>query len=155
MLSQPTTEQVILDCRKELLSTINDALTDAPARIAVQMMENVLRNCAERASHEIAWMREETDVMIAFAERVVASPASTPQVEGALAAYRAGRSDSLHLDDVSATYSLAGECLSTGLEAALAAGDDTLQMAGREALELRLAHEQQIMGEWVMVGRAE
>jgi hypothetical protein len=155
MLSRPSTEQIILDCRAELLSTINGALTDAPARIAVQMMENVLRNCATRAAHEIAWMREETDAMIAFAERVAASTATSPELDGALARYRADRSDSLHLDDVSTTYGLAGECLSTGLEAAMAAGDDELQRAGRDILELRLAHEQQIMGEWVMVGRAE
>jgi hypothetical protein len=123
------------------------------ARIAVQMMENVLRNCAERAAHEIAWMHEETATMLAFAERVAASPATTPQVEGAIAAFRAGASSSLHLDDVSATYSLAGECLSTALEAALAA-DDELHCAGRAVLELRLAHEQEIMGEWTMVGRS-
>lgn len=160
MLSRPTTDQILLDTRAELLSTIDDAITDQPARIAVQMMENVLRNCATRAAHEIAWMREETDLMIAFAEQVVSSGAADragaigATVVAALAAHRDGRSDSLHLDDVTTTYSLAGECLSTGLEAALAADDTALHIAGREILELRLSRELQIMGEWTMVGRA-
>ncbi len=154
MLSRPTTEQILRDCRDELLSTIDAAITEQPAKIAVQMMENVLRNCAERAAHEIAWMREETESMIAFAERVIASAATTPQLERAVATFRAVASTSLHLDDVTAMYSLAGECLSTALEAAMAAADDDIVRAGREVLELRLDHERQIMGEWTMVGRA-
>ena len=154
MLSRPTTDQLILDCRSELLSTIDGALSDATAKVAVQMMENVLRNCAERAAHEIAWMREEGDAMVDFADAVAKSAASTPAVEGAIAAYHAKRTDSLHLDDVATTYSLAGECLSAGLEAAMAAGDDDLHRQGRAVLDLRLAHEEQIMGEWTMVGRA-
>ena len=154
MLSRPTTEQILLDCRAELLSTINGAVTDPSAAIAIQMMENVLRNCAERAAHEIAWMHEEMTAMIDVAERVAASAASSAPLETALAAYRAGRSESLHLDDVCATYSLASECLSTALEAAMAGGDADLERQGRAVLDLRLAHEQQIMGEWTMVGRA-
>lgn len=154
MLTRPTTDQILLDCRLELLSTIDGALTDAPAKIAIQMMENVLRNCAQRAAHEIAWMHEETDAMISFARAVATSAASTPTLEVALAAHAAQGSDSLHLDDVAATYSLAGECMSLALEAAMAAGDDDLHARGRAVLELRLAHEQQIMGEWTMVGRA-
>lgn len=153
MLSRPTTDQIIADCRNELLSTIDAAITDPAVKIAIQMMENVLRNCATRAAHEIAWMREETDDVITFAKRVAASTASTDAVTAALDNYVAKRSDSLHLDDVSSTYSLAGECLSASLEAALAAGDDDLSGAGRALLEQRLAHEMEIMGEWTMVGR--
>jgi hypothetical protein len=154
MLSRPTTEQILLDCRAELLSTISRAITDPSAEIAIQMMENVLRNCAERAAHEIAWMHDEIADMIGFADEVASSPASTQGVSSALATYRAERSDSLHLDDVCATYSLASECLSHALEAALAAGDDDLHSRGRAVLDRRLAHEQEIMGEWTMVGRA-
>ena len=73
MLSRPTTQQILLDCRAELLATIDAALTDPAAKVAVQMMENVLRNCAERAAHEIAWMHDESAAAISFAERVQAS----------------------------------------------------------------------------------
>ena len=154
MLSRPTTEQILLDCRKELLSTIDGALTDAPAKIAVQMMENVLRNCAERAAHEIAWMREEGEAAVAYAEHVAASVDDRDAVRSALAAYRSGRSESLHLDDVCATYDLASGCLGVAIEAAMAAGDDELTAAGRALLDARLEHETAIMGEWAFVGRA-
>lgn len=158
MLSHPSTEQILLDCRQELLDTILPAITSEPARIAVQMMENVLRNCAARAAHEIAWMREEEHAMVAYAERVVepgvASGAVSEPVTAALASYREERSDSLHLTDSAATYSLAGHCLSAALEAAMAAGDDALHLAGRAILDARLAHENEIMGEWAFVGRA-
>jgi hypothetical protein len=113
----------------------------------------VLRNCATRAAHEIAWMHDETEAMVAYAERVAASPSATAAVAEALRTFAAQRSPSLHLDDVSKTYSLAGECLSTALEAVLAGGDNELEAAGRALLEQRLANELEIMGEWTMVGR--
>jgi hypothetical protein len=154
MLSRPTTEQILLDCREELLSTIAPAISDGAVLVAIQMMENVLRNCATRAGHEIAWMREEIDEMVAFAERVADGPHATSAVNDALAACTAGRSQSLHLDDVTATYSLAGHSLSAALDAVMAAGDSALQAEGRAILERRLDHENAIMGEWAFVGRA-
>jgi hypothetical protein len=154
MLSRPTTEQILLDCRDQLMETILPAVEAQPVRIAIEMMENVLRNCAARAAHEIAWMREEAAAMIAYAEQVAAADDGRDAVRVALANYRSGCSDSLHLDDVSAAYSLAGHCLSAALEAAMAAGDDELHRAGRAILDQRLAHENEIMGEWAFVGRA-
>lgn len=154
MLSRPTTEQLILDCRNELLNTIDPAVAAEPVKIAIQMLENVLRNCATRAAHEIAWMRDETEQMIAFAHRVADSACATPAIAGALDAFRAGRSDSIHLDDVTHTYSLAGHCFSAAIDAVMAAGDDDLHLAAREVLTTRLEHETQIMGEWSFVGRA-
>ncbi|CAN5427778.1 hypothetical protein BH23ACT3_BH23ACT3_07530 [soil metagenome] len=153
MLSRPTTEQIILDCRNELLNTIDPAVSAEPVKIAIQMMENVLRNAAARAAHEIAWMHEEGDAMLAYARRVAGSSAATDALTAAIDAYEAG-SDSLHLDDVCATYDLAGCCHSEAIEAAMASDDLDLQRAGREVLELRLAHENEIMGEWAFVGRA-
>jgi hypothetical protein len=154
MLSRPTTDQIILDCRNELLNTIDPAVDSPQVKIAIQMMENVLRNCATRAQHEIAWMREEADAMMAFAHTVAASPASTAAVTAALTAYDAGHTTSLHLDEMTRTYDLAGDCLSVALEAAMAAGDDALHVAGRAILDARLAHELEIMGDWAFVGRA-
>ena len=153
MLSRPTTEQILADCRQELLTTVDGAVTDPAVKIAIQMMENVLRNCATRAAHEIAWMREETHAMIELARRTAASAACTDALTAALADHDAHRSDSLHLDDVVATYGLAGECLSVALEAAVAAEDAELVIAGHSLLQQRLAHELEIMGEWTMVGR--
>lgn len=154
MLSRPTTEQIILDCRNELLNTIDPAVTDGPVKIAIQMMENVLRNCAERAAHEIAWMREEELAVIDFARRVAEGPASTDGLRAALGAYDDGRSESLHLDDVCATYNLASICHSEAIDAAMTSDDLGLQREARALLEQRLDHENQIKGEWAMVGRA-
>jgi hypothetical protein len=155
MLSRPTTEQIILDCRAELLHTIDPAVDDATVKVAIQMMENVLRNCATRAAHEIAWMRAETEAMVAFATDVAAAHTDrATAVTAALTAYDAGRSESLHLDDVCATYDLAGRAMGAALEVVMAAGDDDRHAAGRAILEERLARENQIMGEWAFVGRA-
>ncbi|MCU0259936.1 MAG: hypothetical protein MUE78_02855 [Ilumatobacteraceae bacterium] len=154
MLSRPTTEQIILDCRHELLTTIDAAVDDPTVKVAIQMMENVLRNCAARAAHEIAWMRDETAAMVAFATDVAAAHPASTAVDAALAAYEAGRSESLHLDDVCATYDLAGRAMGAALEVVMAAGDDARHLTGRAILEERLAHENEIMGEWAFVGRA-
>jgi hypothetical protein len=155
MLARPTTDQIILDCRNELLNTIDPAIEAPQAKIAIQMMENVLRNCATRALHEIGWMQEEIDAMIAFADTVAAAPCSTPAVAAAVSAYAEGRLPSLHLAEITANYDLASQCLSVALEAAMAAGDDALHSAGRAILDVRLAHENEIMGVWTFVGRAE
>jgi hypothetical protein len=154
MLSRPTTEQIILDCRTQLLELIAPAVDAEPIQIAIQMMENVLRNVAARAAHEIAWMREEGDDAVSFAQGVAASATGNSSVTDALTAYESGRSDSLHLDDVVVTYDLAGRCLTAAVEAAMAAGDDDAHRAGRALLDQRIAHENEIMGEWTMVGRA-
>ena len=61
MLSRPTTEQILLDCCRELMTGVLPALTDETAQVAVVMIETVLRNMAVRSAHEIAWMREEID----------------------------------------------------------------------------------------------
>ena len=62
MLSRPTTEQILLDCCRELMTNVLPSLTDATAQVSVIMVETVLRNTAVRAAHEVAWMREETAV---------------------------------------------------------------------------------------------
>ena len=154
MLSRPTTEQILLDLRNELLTTIDGAVESPPVKIAIQMMENVLRNCAERAAHEIAWMREEGDAMVAFAREVTQTLPGDPAIDAALKAFDTGRSDSLHLDDVSATYSLAGHCFSAALERAVARDHTALHLKARAILDLRLDHENRIKGEWAFVGRA-
>ncbi len=153
MISLPTTEQVILDCRRELLEVIGPEVHTDAAKVSVQMLENVLRNAATRAAHEIAWMRDETLAMETYARDVlVVSPASTA-IADALAALDAGPRTSLHLDDMARTYSLAGEAFSAALETALANGDADLSARAHTLLAARSATEVQIMGEWGFVGR--
>lgn len=153
MLSKPTTPQVLLDCRRELLETIDPAVSDPNVKITIQMLENVLRNCAERAAHEIAWMRQESDLMVGYARDVRAALGTTAELDRALSDYDTGDNDTLDLDAVSDSYSRAGECLSVAIERVFAAGDTTLHLRGREILALRLSHEDAIKGEWAFVGR--
>lgn len=153
MLSKPTTQQIILDCRRELLETVDPAVSDPAVKVAIQMLENVLRNCAERAAHEIAWMREESDLMMAFARDVRDTLGSSTSLDTAISAYESGDNHTLDLDAVSDSYGRAGECLSVALESVFAAGHDPLHMRGREILALRLAHEDAIKGDWGFVGR--
>jgi hypothetical protein len=153
VISLPTTDQVILDCRRELLEVIGPEVQTDAAKVSVQMLENVLRNAATRAAHEIAWLRDETLSMEAFAKDTLVALPSAAGVAAALSSLAAGPRHSLHLQDMVRTYSLAGEALSCALEAALAAGESTLSARAAALLSARSATEVQIMGEWGFVGR--
>ena len=59
MLTRPTTPQILEDCRRELAEVIAPAVEDPAVAISLSMLDEVLRNCAVRAAHEIAWMHEE------------------------------------------------------------------------------------------------
>jgi hypothetical protein len=88
MLSRPTTEQILLDCCRELMTNVLPSLTDATAQVSVIMVETVLRNTAVRAAHEVAWMRDETVGIEAYAHAVAAQAHGTA-LETALAALTA------------------------------------------------------------------
>lgn len=153
MLSRPTTEQILLDCCRELMTNVLPALTDATAQVSVIMLETVLRNTAVRAAHEVAWMREETAGIEAYARAVAARAPGTAPLESALAALAAAPCDSLHLDDVVEIYCRAGNALSAALETAVARGPADLIRRGEELLDIRSAHETEVMAGWTPTGR--
>lgn len=152
MLSRPTTEQILLDCCRELMTNVLPSLTDATAQVSVIMVETVLRNTAVRAAHEVAWMRDETADIEAYA-REVAAQATGTTLETALAALAAAPRDSLHLDDVVETYCRAGNALSAALETAVASGLAPLIQRGEEILDVRSGHETDVMAGWSPTGR--
>jgi hypothetical protein len=152
MLSRPTTEQILLDCCRELMTNVLPSLTDATAQVSVIMVETVLRNTAVRAAHEVAWMRDETADIEAYAREVVAQAPGTT-LETALAALAAAPRDSLHLDDVVETYCRAGNALSAALETAVASGLAPLIQRGEEILDVRSGHETDVMAGWSPTGR--
>ena len=153
MITRPSTEQIILDCRRELLDVVLPDVTSDQVRVSVQMLENVLRNAATRAAHEIAWMHEETAALEVFAREVAATLPDVADVDAALVALDEAPRSSLHLDDVTETYSRAGEAFSCALEAALASGDGPLGDRAAALLAARNERELEIKGEWTMVGR--
>jgi hypothetical protein len=152
MLSRPTTEQILLDCCRELMTNVLPSLTDATAQVSVIMVETVLRNTAVRAAHEVAWMRDETADIEAYAREVAAQAPGTT-LETALAALAAAPRDSLHLDDVVETYCRAGNALSAALETAVASGLAPLIQRGEEILDVRSGHETDVMAGWSPTGR--
>ena len=152
MLSRPTTEQILLDCCRELMTNVLPSLTDATAQVSVIMVETVLRNTAVRAAHEVAWMRDETADIEAYA-RAVAAQAPGTTLATALAALAAAPRDSLHLDDVVETYCRAGNALSAALETAVASGLAPLVQRGEEILDVRSGHETEVMAGWTPTGR--
>ena len=85
MITRPTTDTLIGDCCRELTDAILPGLTDETLRLRLVMTETVLRNAAVRAAHEIAWMREETSALEAYAAEVAARHGSEP-LRAALAA---------------------------------------------------------------------
>jgi hypothetical protein len=142
MLSRPTTEQILRDCCTQLREKIAPALSDRESQIAAQMMEEVLRNGAVRAAHEIAWMCEEAEAMVAFARDAGIEPSAETSPA------------SLHLDDVAAAYGEASAAFEAALDVALANADAAMIARAQALLDTRLAHENEVMGEWGFVGRA-
>jgi hypothetical protein len=153
MLSRPTTEQILLDCCRELMTTVLPSLTDATAQVSVIMVETVLRNTAVRAAHEVAWMRDETADIEAYAQAVAAQAPGTASLETAMTALATAPRDSLHLDDVVETYCRAGNALSAALETAVASGLVPLIQRGEEILDVRSGHETDVMAGWSPTGR--
>jgi hypothetical protein len=138
MIARPTTEQILEDCSRQLLEVVLPAVGDETVQVTVMMMDLVLRNMAERAAHEIAWMTAEIDELRDYVGEEAAPP---------LAA------DELHLDAVVERYCRAGEAFSLALEEAVAAGDEDRVRLGTELLARRARTEEEIMCGWSPVGR--
>ena len=153
MLSRPTTEQILLDCCRELTNVVLPALTDETAQVSVIMIETVLRNTAARAAHEVAWMREETAEIESYARAVAEQAPAADAVGAALQTLAGAPRDSLHLDDVVETYCRAGNVLSAALETAVAGGLTGLVGRGEELLDVRAGHETEVMAGWSPTGR--
>jgi hypothetical protein len=152
VISRPTTTQVLLDCCRVLEDDVLPAVADETMQVRLVMLGKVLRNAAVRAAHEIAWMREETGAIEAYA-RTVAATTGADGLRTALEALTAGPHDSLHLVDVVEVYGRASDLLSVALEGALAAGRDDLVREGEALLSERLAHENDVVGGWDAAGR--
>jgi hypothetical protein len=147
MITRPTTDALIADCCRELMDAILPGLTDETLKLRLVMTETVLRNAAVRAAHEIAWMREETAALLAYAGQVAARLGGEH-----LEAAQALRPDSLHLADVTDRYERAGQAFAAALAAAQEAEAADLVAQARELLRDRIATEKQVMATYAVVG---
>jgi len=148
MLSSPTAVEILEGLRLELRQTILPEVGQGPARVAVEMFDNVLANLATRAAHEIAWMRDESAQI-----EVLAATVDDGATRVALDDFLAADRTSLHLTDVQVAYDRAGEVLSCATEHALATGDAGLLAECRRLLELRSEREMTVLGDWNLTGR--
>lgn len=149
MLSRPTTDEAITGVLRDLEEVVLPAVNDEAARVALQMIQQVLRSAAVRAAHEIAWMHDEIADIRAAAEplRAVAT------VDAALIALDDLDTDRLHLADVRERYGRAGEVLSCAIDAAFATGDRDAVGLLRAVLTRRSANEMRVVGQLDLVGR--
>jgi hypothetical protein len=152
MITRPTTDALIGDCCRELTEAILPALTDETLRLRLVMTETVLRNAAVRAAHEIAWMREETSALLAYAAEVAARH-GTETSRDATAAVEGSPGTGLHLTEVVERYERAGQAFVTAMAAAQEAGEDDLVAKARELLRDRIATEKEVMATYAVVGR--
>ena len=153
MISRPTTEQLLRNVATELTSRISPAIGDPALQVVLEMLQQLVVSCAVRSAHEIAWLREEEAAMLAYAADVVEMLPSVEAVQAAIDAWEAGRDGGLHLDQVVADYSLAGEALSCALEAAMAAGHGELCDRAGVLISMRVGRETEVRGDFVMSGR--
>jgi hypothetical protein len=135
MLTKPTTDQILVGIARDLREQVLPFVDDEPAKVAMGMIDQILRNLSVRVEHEVAWMHDEVADIAAAAGRVAGAPAT------------------LHLHDVVVWYGAASRWLSEGIEAAYASGDQDQINKWRSLIEARSAHEQAIMGSLDLVGR--
>jgi hypothetical protein len=152
MIGRPTTEQILLDCCRELMEDVLPTLTDETTVVRVAMIEQVLRNAAARCAHEIGWMLEELPLLEGYARAVFAA-APNDDLATALRAVEDGADAGLGLDVVTDRYARAGNLFAAALETAVSSGQTDLQADGERLLEARLTREQQVMAGWSPTGR--
>lgn len=152
MISRPTTDQLLRACAQELIEQVLPAVQDETAAVRLHMLATVVHNAAVRSAHEIAWMHEEAADAVAYGRAVhLAGP--DDELGALLAAPDAVAPTSLHLEDVVAAYTRAGDVLARAIEVAADAGAADLLARGEQLLDQRLAHEKQVMSTYAIVGR--
>lgn len=135
MFTRPTTEQVLAVIANEMHESVWPELEPGPARVLVEQVEQLMRSCAQRSAHEIAWIHEEVAAISDAIDADLGAPAS------------------LHLDDVAQWYDTASRALSEAIEAAFRAGDRARVGELRVLLDARSANEMRIIGALELVGR--
>jgi hypothetical protein len=151
MIGRPTTEQILLDCSRELMEDVVPTLTDETTIVRIAMIAQVVRNAAARCAHEIGWMLEELPVIEGYARAVFAA-VPNDDLAAALRAVEDGADALMDLDVVTDRYARASNLFAAALETAVSSGQTDLQADGERLLEARLTREQQVMAGWSPTG---
>ena len=135
MLTQPTTDKILLAIADDLNSVVLPSVTDEPAKVLLGQIDQLLRRLSRRTASEIDWMIAEIK-----------------QINDAIGRETSDIGSYL-LTDVASAYSEASGALSEAIDRAFSE-DDTQQIAVlRQLLVDRIAKEQEILGQLDLVGR--
>ena len=135
MLTQPTTDKILLAIADDLNSVVLPSVTDEPAKVLLGQIDQLLRRLSRRTASEIDWMISEIK-----------------QINDAIGRETSDMSSYL-LRDVASAYSAASGALGEAIDKAFSE-DDTQQIAVlRQLLVDRIAKEQEILGQLDLVVR--
>ena len=135
MLTQPTTDKILLAIADDLNSVVLPSVTDEPAKVLLGQIDQLLRRLSRRTGSEIHWMIEEIKKINTAIGR------DNTEVGSYL------------LSDIAAAYSEASGALGDAIDQAFEEGDSEQLDTLREVLVDRIAVEQEILGQLDLVGR--
>ena len=135
MLTQPTTDKILLAIADDLNSVVLPSVTDEPAKVLLGQIDQLLRRLSRRTGSEINWMIEEIKKINTAIGR------DNTEVGSYL------------LSDIAAVYSEASGALGDAIDQAFEEGDSEQLDTLREVLVDRIAVEQEILGQLDLVGR--
>ena len=135
MLSQPTTDKILLAIADDLNSVVLPAVTDEPAKVLLGQIDQLLRRLSMRTASEIDWMITEIKLINDAIGR------ETSDIGSYL------------LTDVAYAYSEASGALGEAIDEAFSEGDTQQIAVLRQLLLDRIAKEQEILGQLDLVGR--
>ena len=135
MLTQPTTDKILLAIADDLNSVVLPSVTDEPAKVLLGQIDQLLRRLSRRTASEINWMIEEIKKINAAIGR------DNSEISSYL------------LSDIAAAYSEASGALGDAIDQAFEEGDSEQIDTLRKVLVDRIAVEQEILGQLDLVGR--
>ena len=135
MLTQPTTDKILLAIADDLNSVVLPAVTDEPAKVLLGQIDQLLRRLSRRTASEIDWMITEIKLINDAIGR------ETSDIGSYL------------LTDVAYAYSEASGALGEAIDEAFSEGDTQQIAVLRQLLLDRIAKEQEILGQLDLVGR--
>ena len=135
MLTQPTTDKILLAIADDLNSVVLPSVTDEPAKVLLGQIDQLLRRLSRRTASEIDWMITEIKLINDAIGR------ETSDIGSYL------------LTDVAYAYSEASGALGEAIDEAFSEGDTQQIAVLRQLLLDRIAKEQEILGQLDLVGR--
>ena len=135
MLTQPTTDKILLAIADDLNSVVLPSVTDEPAKVLLGQIDQLLRRLSRRTGSEINWMIEEIKKINTAIGRDNTEVGSYLRSE------------------IAAAYSEASGALGDAIDQAFEEGDSEQLDTLREVLVDRIAVEQEILGQLDLVGR--